>query len=175
MRKIKLYIATSLDGFIAGKNGALEWLVDFPNPMNTDYGYAEFYRTVDTTLIGHRTYKEIAGFEGPFPYKDKTNFVFTRTAGLPDTEEVKFVCGDLLSFLNDLKSKPGKDIWLVGGGQLNTTLLQYDLIDEMTLHIIPVVLGDGIQLFPGLLKPFQFKLKKEKTYDNGVLELNYVK
>lgn len=176
MRKIKLYIATSLDGFIAAKDGTLEWLTSFPPPENTekDYGYATFFNSIDTTLTGNNTYKQVLSFNEPFN-PGKTNYVFTRSKDEADTEQIKYIHSDIPAFVHALKTAPGQDIWLVGGAQLNTLFLQHHLIDEMILHIMPVVIGEGIPLFAGLSTPTRLRLTSSKTYENGVLGLTYVR
>jgi len=175
MRKIKVYIAISLDGYIATREGKIEWLTGFPNPEGTDYGYAEFLTTIDTTLMGNNTYKDVLVLSETFPYPDKTNYVFTRDSTQTDTAFVKFISGDITRFVEGLKKQDGTDIWLVGGGQLNGALLQADLIDEMIIHVIPVVLGDGLPLFGGIPMEKVFRLTGSKTYSSSVLELHYEK
>ena len=112
MRKLKLYIATSLDGYIAGPNGEIDWL-DIGG--DADHGYQEFYASIDTTLMGNSTYPLTLTVE--FPYPDKTNYFFTKGTPPQDTAHVQFVSGDIAAFVRSLKEQPGKDIWLVGGGQ----------------------------------------------------------
>ncbi|SEW54040.1 dihydrofolate reductase family protein [Chitinophaga arvensicola] len=171
MKKLKVYIAVSLDGYIATRDGKIDWLTGFPNPENTDYGYADFLATIDTTLMGHHTYKDVLVLSETFPYPDKTNYVFTRDSIRTDTTFVKFISKDILEFVAQLKKENGRDIWLVGGGQLNGALAS--LIDEMTIHVIPVVLGDGLPLFGGIAMEKTFRLTGTKTYPNSVLELHY--
>ncbi|MET3880322.1 dihydrofolate reductase family protein [Chitinophaga sp. OAE865] len=173
MKKLKAYIAVSLDGFIADHEGKIDWLTGFPNPENTDYGYADFLATIDTTLMGNSTYKEVLILSETFPYPDKTNYVFTRDSTLTDTPFVKFISRDVTEFITHLKKQTGKDIWLVGGGQLNGTVLEADLIDEMIIHVIPVALGSGRPLFGGIPADKVFRLTGSKTYSNSVLELHY--
>ena len=129
MRNVKLFIATTLDGYIAGPNGEIDWL---KIGGDLDYGYQEFYASIDTTLMGHSTYRLTLAVP-EFPYPDKTNYVFTRGTPPPDTPHVRFVTGDIAGFVRSLKQESGSDIWLVGGGQVNTVLLRRDLIDEMVL------------------------------------------
>ena len=146
MRQLQLYIATSLDGYIAGPNGEIDWL-DVAGDL--DYGYRDFYDSIDTTLMGRATY-EITQTIEEFPYPDKTNYVFTRNPNLLDTEHVRFISGDIAAFVRTLKEQEGKDIWLIGGGQINTIMLNADLVDGIILTVFPIVLGDGIPLFaPG--------------------------
>jgi len=174
MRKIKLYIAISLDGKIAKPNGDVGWLDVVPNPDKNDYGYGEFFESIDTTLMGRKTFKQVESFEGPFPYQGLKNFVFTKHPEEHTSEEVEFVSGDIVSFVNELKSNPGKDIWLIGGGQINALLLNHQLIDEMQIFVMPVVLGAGIPLFHSLASEMPLNLVETKPYSSGVVLLKYV-
>jgi len=175
MRKIKLYIAVSIDGFIADKNGRVEWLENLPNPDFLDYGYFDMYNSIDTTLMGNITYQQVLGFDMPFPYSDKTNFVFTRNQSLTEDENVTFVNDNIIDFVKKLKSKKGKSIWLIGGGQVNSILLNANLIDEMIVSYMPIVLGDGIPLFSSNTQLKSFRLLKSETFSTGVVSLTYVK
>jgi len=172
MRKVKLYIASSIDGKIALPDGNIDWLNDFNNP-DQDYGYKDFLDSVDITIMGNKTYQQVLSFGKEFPYRDKRNYVFTRNTGLIKDENVDFVSRDYLSFIHALKNETGKDIWLIGGSKVNSFFLANNLIDELILFIIPVLLGDGIPLFekPGVLT--EARLAGTKCYSNGVVELKY--
>lgn len=176
MKKLKLYIAASFDHYIARANGDVSWL-DLPEYLTEgeDYGRKEFYNSIDTTIMGHTTYKIIKGFNKPFPYPDKTNFVFTQNHDLISNKDVEFITEDIASFVNRLKRQNGKDIFLVGGGQINQILLNYNLIDEIIINIIPIMLGHGVKLFHGVLKEKKLNLVESKHYTNGVLQLKYLK
>ena len=171
MRKLILYIAASLDNYIARPDGDVEWLnaPDLRLPKE-DYGYSDFYQTIDTTLMGHRTYQAILGFDVPFPYPEMTNYVFTRSEANSDNENVTFISGDVAAFVRTLKQKPGRDIWLIGGGQINTLLLEHGLIDRMILTLIPVLLGEGIPLFHGKPAETRFNPVSGRVFDNGVVQ-----
>jgi len=171
MRKLSLYIATSIDGYIARPDGSVAWLEDIPNPDKSDFGYSDFIKTVDTTLMGGATYRQILTF-GDWPYKDKRNFVFSRSTDL-EHPYASFINEDVVAFTEELKSGKGKDIWLIGGAEINNLLLQNDLIDEIILSIAPVVLGDGIPLFASSTKQKPFELEKTNTYSNGMVQLKY--
>lgn len=172
MRKLIVYIAVSLDGYIATEDGGIDWLTGFPNPDNNDYGYARFFATVDTTLMGYKTYQDVLRLAENFPYPDTTNYVFSRSPK-PEAPYVTFTNGDSIpSLVQQLKAQDGKNIWLIGGGELNAAFLQHDLIDEMIIHTIPVVLGTGRPLFAGNVQK-TFKVKDIKLYDTGVVETRY--
>jgi len=169
MRKVILYTASSLDGYIAGPNHDLDWLFD-----DDDYGYHSFYDSVSSTLMGNATYRLVLTF-GDFPYKDKENFVFTRNSELKNNEHVQFVSANISGFVRDLKSQQGSDIWLIGGGQVNTLFLNNGLIDEMIISVHPVILGKGIPLFPAVDEPVQFKMSTFHKYKSGLVQITYKK
>ena len=173
MRKLKLYIAASLNGKIATTKGEVDWLDTIPNPEGSDYGYSKFYDSIDTTIQGYKTYKQLVNWDIEFPYKEKTNYVFTRKQGLVDNEYVSFVSGNHIDFVKNLKKEEGKDIWLIGGGQVNTMLFNAGLIDEVRLFIMPLVLSGGIELFEPIPVQKQMELIRTKSYSSGVVELIY--
>jgi dihydrofolate reductase len=175
LRKIKLYIATSIDGYIASSDGRIDWLTEFPNPDNLDYGYTEFLQSIDTTLMGNTTYKQLVKLGIPWPYPNKRNFVFTRNTELQNNENISFVSGNIISFVEDLKRQEGKDIWLIGGSQVNTAILNAGLLDEYILSIIPVILGKGISLFDAESHETRISFKDSVSYKTGVVQLNYLK
>ena len=171
MRKLKLYIATTLDGYIAGPNGEIDWL---KAGGDLDYGYKKFYESIDTTLMGSSTY-QVTLTVPEFPYPDKTNYVFTRGTPPPDTSHVRFISGDIAAFVRSLKQESGTDIWLVGGGQVNTVMLNEGLIDEMTLTIFPLALGEGIPLFAAGATRASFTTVGCETYETGLIQWRLVR
>ena len=188
MRLLKLYIAATLDSYIAGPKGEIDWLdgdgsldagpsgeIEGLDAGDTlDYGYSEFYDSIDTTLMGNSTYP-VTLTVPEFPYADKTNYVFTRGTPPVDTSHVSFVSGDIAGFVRSLKQESGTDIWLVGGGQINTVMLNAGLIDEMVLTVFPLVLGEGIPLFaPGATRS-QFKTVGCETYETGLIQWRLVR
>ena len=176
MRKVILNTAVSLDACIALPDGNVEWLHDADYEVEgEDYGLGAFYQGVDTTLMGNNTYKAILNFDVPFPYPDKTNYVFTRTAGHRDTEHVKFIAEDVADFVRNLKKGEGQDIWLVGGGQINGLLAESDLIDTLLLTVFPCVLGQGIPLFSGTGTMKKYRLVSSRSYKSGLVQVGYEK
>ena len=173
MRKVILYIADSIDNYIAKSSGDTSWLHDPEYAIeNEDFGYGELIKSVDTTLMGHNTYKVVSGFDGPFPYADKTNYVFTRSARAND-EHAAFIDNDIPEFVNSLKNVEGNDIWLIGGGQINTLLLDHNLIDEMIITQVPIILGSGLTLFTSTEHIHSFLLEDSKSYKNGFVKSTY--
>jgi dihydrofolate reductase len=173
MRKIKLYIAMSLNGKIAYPDGSVDWLESIPNPTNTDYGYSSFYKTIDTTIQGNSTYNQIISWGIDFPYADKKNYVLTRKKDSKNTNHVEFISENHIDFIRQLKKEKGQDIWLIGGGQANTMLLNEKLIDVIQVFIMPVIIQGGIELFETLPKETKLTLTKTKTYSTGAIELQY--
>jgi len=166
MRTLTLFIATSLDGRIAGPQGEIDWLF-----TDQDYGYAAFYESLDTVLLGRRTWDVSLGFgEDPFP--GVRTIVFTRTAR-PKTRRAEFVTADIAEFVTALKSEPGKGIWLVGGGEIVAACARADLIDEYRIFAHPRILGDGIPLFPSPLPDRRLRFVASRAFDTGLTELHY--
>lgn len=164
MGKIILYIASSLDGYIARENGDVDWL-----PINTDSGYDNFYKSIDTVIMGKKTYDQILTF-GDYPYKGKKSYVFTRNDSLSKDENVEFA-SNVEEFSRNLVSSKG-NIWLVGGSELFSAFLEHKLVDEIILSIIPTVLGKGIPLFQNINQGANLKLIKTTEY-SGFVELTY--
>jgi dihydrofolate reductase len=170
-RNLVLFIATSIDGYIATKDESLEWLYNVEG--EGDNGFSEFYETVDTVLLGKRTYDWVMKQEiEEFPYKNKECYVFTRSS-IDDTEDVKFVNDNITEFVDKLKSKDGKNIWIVGGGELLHSFIQEKLVDEIIITIAPTLIGHGIPLF----REGEFKLDLSligmRTF-NQFVELHYL-
>ena len=162
MGKIILFIASSLDGYIARKNGSIDWL-----PENTASGYDEFYKSIDVVILGKKTYDQVLTF-GDYPYKDKKSFVLT-SSGNPNENNIEFV-SDIKNLVSDI-TKYG-DAWLVGGGEVISSFMNLGAVDELILSIIPVVLGDGIPLFKNIQKETKLELIKTTQYD-ALVELHY--
>ncbi|NLO29483.1 MAG: dihydrofolate reductase, partial [Methanosarcina mazei] len=145
--KIKLYIACSLDGYIAREDGSIYWLTEYDNNSETDYGYSEFYASIGTVLMGRKTYEQVLGF-GDWSYREKKTYVFTgQKEPLLREKNVEFVSGNVREFTRQLKENTDKDIWLVGGSQLIKAFLEEDLVEDMIVFIVQIILGGGIPLF----------------------------
>jgi len=170
VRKVKLFIASSLDGYIARKDGSIDWLYTDGN-----YGFAQFYDSVDTILMGRRTYEKTLELAGEYPHKDKKSYVFTHTASGRKREKnqnVHFIV-DVIEFAKDLVQSPGNDIWLVGGADIISIFLNAGLLDEIILSIHPIILGNGIALFKNLQGQTNLRLIKSTPYESGLLQLYY--
>lgn len=172
MGKIKVYIAASLDGYIARPDGDLDWLTEFPNPTKEDYGYNEMLTSVDTVIMGGRTYRELLCMDILWPYKNKKTFVVSHNS-IKTNENIEFITEDIIERITELRNEEGKDIWLVGGGELITMCLNASLVDEMQICYIPVILGSGIPLFPSNPKESNWELRENIAYASGIIRLSY--
>ncbi len=164
MKKVILYIAKSLDGFIARSNGSVDWLDQF---TTEDYGYYKFYRPIKNILMGSTTYKQVLTF-GDFPYKGKKSFVFSRASKGKD-DNVTYFKGRAETLLKKLDGKT----WLVGGANIVNQFIKKNLIDEYIIFTMPIILGKGIRLFDDSNKELNLKLKSSKSYKSGVIEMHY--
>lgn len=170
-RKVVLFIATSLDGYIATENDSLDWL--FKVDGEGDNGYSEFIKTIDTVILGRRTYDWIMDNElGEFPYQNQKCYVFSNTT-LENNENVEFVNEDISSFISNIKKTSGKNIWIVGGGELVYYFIKEKLIDEYIITIAPTIIGKGIPLFKRIDVEVELELKNVRRF-NQFVELHYV-
>lgn len=172
-RKVILYIAMSLDGYIAKPDDDLGFL-SIVEKEGEDYGYGEFIKTIDTVIIGRKTYDKVMSMEIGFPYADKNVFVFTRTS-ISDTDAVKFYSGNLKTLITKIKSENGKNIFCDGGAETVNELLYDDLIDEFIISMIPVLVGDGKKLFKDGRPEQRLKLISTKHFDTGLVQLHYIR
>ncbi len=156
MAKVTLYIATSVDGFIATKDGGGDWL-SMVESMETDYGYGDFYRSIDAIAMGSKTYEQVLGF-GAWPYAGKPCYVFTRRGLTSARKDVIFPLAGPDAVVQEMESQGWRNIWLVGGAQLIAAFLKLRLIDEYILSVIPILLGDGIPLFLSTGKEIKLQL-----------------
>ncbi|TNE27792.1 MAG: dihydrofolate reductase [Bacteroidetes bacterium] len=174
MRKLILYIATSANGKIADANGGVEWLEQIPNPDQLDYGYADFLKTVDTTIMGYSTYAQLISWDIEFPYIGLDNYVVTRKETPEDNGHVIFVKSDLETKIEELKSMTSdKDIWLVGGGSTNARMLEAGLVDEVRLFVMPIFLQSGIDLTAEMKENVMLGKPKVVVHSAGIVEMIY--
>ena len=170
MRKIIVYVATSADGYIARPDGDVAWL-DRPRPKG-NYGMAAFYRSVDTVLLGRRTY-DAARALGHESYPGKKNYVFSRARRRGRAPGVEFVSGDVGEFARRLRGSAGENIWLVGGAGLAASFLDAGQIDEFIIHVVPVLIGEGIPLVGPRQRSVPLRLLSSRAYADGVVRLHY--
>jgi dihydrofolate reductase len=171
-RKIIVHIAASADGYIARPDGDLDWLTSRPAPKGF-YGIEAFMKSVDTMLLGRKTYEASLRLGAKFDAKNPT-IVFSRDApptSLPSG--VEFVNEAIGPFVRRLREQPGKNIWLMGGGDLIASFLDADAIDEFVVSVVPVFIGDGIPLIARRHRQVPLKLQSVTPFDDGLVQLHY--
>lgn len=171
-RKLLLFIAMSLDGYIAKPDGDISFL-SLVEKEGEDYGYAKFIETVDTVILGRKTYDKILSMGFDLPYGDRNIIVLTRNPH-PVTGKITFYSGSLSELISNLKSQAGLNIYCDGGAETVHQLLQMDLIDETIVSIIPVLLGDGISLFGKGPQQKNLQLVSTESFRKGLVQLHYI-
>lgn len=172
-RKLTIFIATSLDGFIAQPNDDLSFL-KIVEQEGEDYGYADFTATIDTIILGRKTYDWVQREIGTSHYDngERDVYVITRTEK-PSVGRTTFYSGSLPNLIAKLKSKSGMGIYCDGGAEIVTELLKHDLIDEFIISVIPILLGAGTRLFKDGRPEQQLELVSTKQFDKGLVQLHY--
>lgn len=173
MRTLSVFIAMSLDGYIAQPNNDLSFL-KVVEKAGEDYGYRMFTETIDTIIVGRKTYDWVYNEVGPGHYDNGRNkvYVITRTER-PPSGNAEFYTGDLAELVKKLKSENGKKLYCDGGAEIITELLKHHLIDDFIVSIIPVMVGDGIRLFKNGIPQQDLELVEFKRYDTGLVQLHY--
>jgi dihydrofolate reductase len=171
-RKVMLYIAMSLDGFIAKTDGDISFL-SLVEQEGQDYGYSKFTDTVDTVILGRKTYDKILSMGIESPYGERNVYVLTRSP-LPAEERISFYSGKLPDLISRLRNQDGKHIYCDGGAETVGLFLQENLFDEMIISIIPVLLGDGIRLFGKHFPEQKLKLVNCTSFEIGLVQLHYI-
>ncbi|HKE31261.1 MAG TPA: dihydrofolate reductase family protein [Candidatus Angelobacter sp.] len=168
MRSVILGLGISLDGYIARRDGSVDFLF-----MPKDYSMAEFFARIDTAIMGRKTLDQAIKMGGGGSFGPMTSYVFSRTLPPGKRKDLIYVNEAPRDFIERLRKQPGKDIWLMGGGELARSFLQDDLVDELYLGVVPVLLGEGIPLFPSGFPQREFALLENKTYSKGLIGLMY--
>lgn len=168
-RRVKLFVACSLDNFIAGPEGEIDWLF-----TDNDYGYHKFISRVDTILMGRKTYEKVMSLGG-WPYGERRTYVFSH--GQPDGKlprGVSYTDRDPQHLIEELRAEESDDhIWLNGGGELSRQFIARGLVDDIVVAVHPILLGSGVPLFPDDASRTVLRLKKHRIYDNGMVHLSY--
>jgi dihydrofolate reductase len=176
-RKIVVYVATSADGYIARPNGDVEWLNR--RPRNVDYGMRAFYRTIDTILLGRKTYDWAMKYvkkhhvKGGMFDRKVANYVFSHKPPKKAAEGVEFVSQPVKAFARRLRKTPGKHIWMMGGGELIASFLDAGEIDEFDIHVIPTFIGKGIPLIAPRHRDVALHLRSVRKFPDGSVRLRY--
>ncbi|NNC81813.1 MAG: dihydrofolate reductase [Acidimicrobiales bacterium] len=171
--KVVVFIAMSLDGFIATDDGGVGWL-DRYNDAGTDFGYEDFIARVGANVQGSKTYEQVLGFDVPYPYEVPSFVVTSRELETPAGADVRFFRPDELpALVAAAREATTKDIWLIGGGQVIRSFLEHRLVDEFIITIMPDVLGSGVPLFPEGTPPSTLRLVRSETFPASVVSLHY--
>ena len=170
-RRIIVYIATSVDGYIARSDGAVDWL-DRPMPKG-GYGMNAFARSVDTVLWGRKTYDFAMKMGGLGAYGNLQHYVFSHQPLSNPLPNVEFISGPVPEFAAMLRTRKGKNIWMMGGASIIASFLDSGAIDEFSIHVIPVMIGEGIPLVAPRHRNTPFDLITVRSFPDGVVHLNY--
>jgi dihydrofolate reductase len=170
-RKVILYIAASLDGYIAKPDDDLSFL-SIVREKDEDYGYADFIKSVDTVILGRKTYDWVMTQVPEFPHADKNSFIITRSPR-PAIGKTTFYTGRLKDLIVKLKTGQGKNIYIDGGAEIVNELLKEKLIDEFIISVIPVLLGNGTKLFKDGRPEQKLELLSAKQFAKGLTQLHY--
>lgn len=174
--KNKVFIATSIDGYIADKDGKIDWLHSIPNPKNIDMGYGAFTSQIDALIMGRTTFETVCGFDMDWPYKKPVFVLSNSMTNIPKAFKGKaeLIKGTLTEILKKIHDK-GYHRLYIDGGRTIQSFLKEDLIDEITITIIPYLLGGGIPLFSKLSDPLAFQCVDSKIYLDKVVQNRFVR
>ncbi|MEH6578630.1 MAG: dihydrofolate reductase family protein [Amphritea sp.] len=169
-----VYIATSLDGYIADKDGGLDWLHSIPNPDNLDLGWADFMGQIDALVMGRNTFETVCGFDVQWPYPKPVFVLSNSMTSIPEaySDKAEIVSGPLLQVVDSLNAKGFTNLYIDGGNTIQS-FLQADLIDEMIITQIPILLGGGVPLFSALSKPITFEFVSTKVQLDAMVQTHY--
>ena len=173
MRKVTLFIAMSLDGYIADKDGGVDWLNGQEEDGENMDTYSEFIKTIDTIIMGWNTYHQLTSELSPeeWSYPEQVSFVITHRE-IPSTEQICFTSESPCDLIKRLRREEGKGIWICGGAGIAQQLMKEELIDVWHISVIPTLLGGGIRLFGKLDEERKLRLVKTQSY-NGITDLVY--
>lgn len=171
MRKVTFGVANSLDNYIARKDGAIDWILENEDAASRR---ADFWQTIDTVVIGRKTYEPVLKSENPFPtFPGVKNYVLSHTLKEVSDKNVEIIGEDAAKFISKLKTEEGKGIFVMSGGLLAKPLFEADLIDEVVVNIHPILLGSGIPLFHEMSHQIDLELIECKSFKNGCVSLTY--
>lgn len=167
MRKVILGLAVTLDGCIEGPKGEYDWCF-----TDQDYGMNDFLKSIDAIFYGRKSYELMMKTEGADMFGKVKSYVFSNTWAKPE-KGFELITGDVVSQVKALKELKGKNIWLFGGADLTTSLMNSGLVDEIWLAVHPILLGSGKPLFSGIKGRVALKLLETRRYDSGLVSLRY--
>jgi dihydrofolate reductase len=168
-----VYIATSLDGFIAKKDGGIDWLLNIPNPDNSDYGFSEFMKTIDAIVIGRNTYELVLTFN-QWPYTKPVFVLSSKLKSVPEkfSDKAEIINSEPAGIVKELNARSYNNLYIDGGVTIQG-FLKHDLIDEMVITRVPILLGEGIPLFAGLTTDQKYEHVKTEVFNNFLVRSCY--
>ena len=162
-----LYIATSVNSMIAGKDDEMGWL-ERAEDGDEDYGYHEFYDSLDIVAMGRRTFEISLELAGKNPYADKQVIIFSKSLGIDKYKDV-----EIISEIDELIKYNDKKIWIVGGGDITSKMINSGSFDKLIISILPIIIPDGIPLFKGINTKVEFDLVDSLKFESGLVQLIY--
>lgn len=170
-----IYIATSLDGFIATSDGGIDWLLEIPNPSRSDYGYAEFINGIDAMVMGRNTFEKVLTF-GEWPHHKPVFVLSNSLREVPGdiVDKAEIVSGDIKELIKELNRRGYHNLY-IDGGETIQSFLREDLIDEMIITLCPILLGSGFPLFSKLDTRLDFRHKKTEVYNHTFVKNHYIR
>jgi len=170
-----VYIATSLDGYIATTDGGIDWLLDIPNPENSDYGFSEFMNGIDAVVMGRNSYQKVLTF-GSWPYEKPVIVLSNTLKAITDelADKIEIIKGDIPALLKQITIRNFKNLY-IDGGKVIQSFIENDLIDEMIITKIPILLGSGIPLFGRLDQHLKFTHQKTEVFNKSLVKSYYVR
>ena len=171
-----VFIATSLDGYIADKNGDIDWLHEYPNPTNDDLGYFAFIRQIDALLMGRATFEKVASFDCDWPYEKPVFVISNSMSDVPQgyEDKIRLVAGDVENVISQINAEGYKNLYIDGGKTIQSCL-QADVIDELIITTVPVLLGEGIPLFGKLSQRRHFKHVSSESFLDHLVTNKFIR
>jgi dihydrofolate reductase len=166
-RRIQYYLASSLDGFIAREDGRVDWL-----PTSGDFGFREFYGSIDTVILGRKTWDQALVFE-PNPFAGKARYVFSRSRRGEPREGVRFMSADVAGLARELRAIAGTNLWLVGGSELAAAFFAAGLVDDVIVTWVPILLGSGIPMFRPQARETRLEKVSVTVLRQGLVQMRY--
>lgn len=172
--KISIYVAVSLDGFIAKPDGNIDWLTEdvSAEEVENDNGYKEFLNSVDALVFGGKTYRQMRSF-GDWLYPNKKCVIISRTETESDLPDVSFTTDSPQQIVESLKNEGCRHLWVMGGGEIHSLFLNTGLVDEMRIFVMPIILGEGIPLFAPPVTDTRWNLLGHRNWRSNIVELHY--
>jgi dihydrofolate reductase len=171
MRKVILGLGISLDGYIARPDGSVDFLF-----MPKDYSMGPFFKTIDVALMGRKTYDAVLRLGGgKYDSQGMASYVFSHVLPPGEHDGVIFTNDSRKNIVETLRKSKGKHIWLMGGGELVRDFLKDDLVDELYIGIVPILIGEGLPLFPSGFPQREYSLLENKTFSRGLIALKYAR